>query len=255
MLSNQFFKLLFSIVFFILLSGCSINKDKSIRLGMNTWPGYEPFILAKELNYLSENVYISRLDSATDVVKSFKSDIIDIACLTLDEAIVLQHNSNDDITIIATIDFSAGGDAIIANKTIKNMADLKGKKVGVESSALGAFMISRAVDLTPNLEINDIRIIDVGYEHHMEKFINKDIDAVVTFEPVKTKLLPLEYWRREMCCSTQLSCEPTHSEPRYGCVRKYLPREFLRHHPHQVYQLIMTMPQGKPALNMLYRVI
>ena len=195
-MSKQFFKyLLTSLIIFtsiLSLNSCNSAEDanvKHIRVGMNTWPGYEPFMLAKENNYLANSVHISRLDSATDVIKSFKSEIIDIACVTLDEALIYQDISGEDIKIITIMDFSTGGDVVIATKDIKTMKDLKGKVVGVESSALGSFMITRAVDKTDGLNINDINIINISYEHHEKEFINKNVDAVVTFEPVKTKLL------------------------------------------------------------------
>ena len=192
---NQFFKnilLVLSISFSaIFLNSCSSNEDeiKPLRIGMNTWPGYEPFVFAKEQGFLAENVKISRVASATDVIKSFKSDIIDVACITLDEAIILQNRSEEAIKIITIMDFSTGGDAVISKKEIKSMVELKGKRVGVESSALGAFMISRAVDLTPNLKMNDLKIINLGYEHQEAEFKKGNVDAVVTFEPVKTNLL------------------------------------------------------------------
>lgn len=175
----------------VFLNACDTQESelKSLRIGMNTWPGYEPFMLAKEQGFLADNVRISRLDSTTDVIKALNIDIIDVACVTLDEAMLLHDKSNDAIKIIAIIDFSTGGDAIIAKKEIASMASLKGKRIGVESSALGAFVISRSVDLTPNLHINDFQIINLGYEHHEKSFNEGIIDAVVTFEPVKTKLL------------------------------------------------------------------
>ena len=64
MRSNQFFKtiiLAVSISFIvILLNACTSNTQdvKSLRIGMNTWPGYEPFVFGKEKGYLKKNVYI-----------------------------------------------------------------------------------------------------------------------------------------------------------------------------------------------------
>jgi len=175
----------------LMLNGCNIGDEnhKSLRIGMNTWPGYEPFVLAKEKGYLAKNVYISRVDSATDVIKALHSDIIDVACVTLDEAMIYQDKSTDHIKIITIMDFSVGGDAVVAKKEIASMVELKGKRIGVESSALGAFMISRAVELTPDLQMNDLKIVNLGYEHHEKEFLEGRVDAIVTFEPVKTKLL------------------------------------------------------------------
>lgn len=194
MMLNQFFNsilLVLSISSVLLLSGCNspIDDFKPLRVGMNTWPGYEPFMLAKEKGFLAKNVNISRVDSATDVIKAFRSDIIDVACVTLDEAIILQSKIDENIKIITITDFSAGADVIITKRNISSMAMLKGKRVGIESGALGSYIISRAIDLTPNLTINDIQIINLGYEHHESEFNAGKVDAVVTFEPVKTKLL------------------------------------------------------------------
>ena len=192
---NQYFRSLFLIVAAALslsvFIGCTSQKEisKPLRIGMNTWPGYEPFVLAKKHGFLAENVKISRVNSATDVIKAFKSDLIDIACLTLDEAIILQSKSDDNIKIIVVMDMSTGGDAVIARKDIGSMQDLKGGRIGVESSALGSFILSRAVDLTPGLSLNDLKVVNLSYEHHMTEFNKGNIDAVVTFEPVKTKLL------------------------------------------------------------------
>lgn len=172
-------------------TGCSPQeeKTKSLRIGMNTWPGYEPFVLAKDLGYLADNVHISRVASATDIIKAFRSDLIDIACITLDEAIILKTKSKEDIKIIAIMDISNGGDAVVARKNIGSMSELKGSRIAVESSALGSFMLARAVDLTPGLKLKDLKIVNLSYEDHLREFNRGNIDAVVTFGPVKTKLL------------------------------------------------------------------
>ncbi|MCU7799406.1 MAG: ABC transporter substrate-binding protein [gamma proteobacterium symbiont of Lucinoma myriamae] len=193
MLLLRFFNFIFLIIIISmpLLSGCDTqnNEHKVLRIGMNTWPGYEPLMLAKEKGFISKNIKISRVDSATDVIKALRSDLIDVACVTLDEAMMFQATSNEPIKIITIMTFSTGGDALIANKSISSMALLKGKRIGVESSALEAFMLSRAVDLTSGLHINELKIIITGYEHHEKEFQEGNIDAVVTFEPIKTKLL------------------------------------------------------------------
>lgn len=188
---NSLFLTLLTTLYFSMFTGCSPQEEKtrSLRIGMNTWPGYEPFVLAKDLGYLADNVNISRVDSATDVIKAFRSDLIDIACTTLDEAIILKSKSKESIKIIAIMDISKGGDVIIARKDTGSMLELKGSRIGVESSTLGSFMLARAVDLTPGLELNDLKIVNLGYEYHVREFNKGNIDAVVTFEPVKTKLL------------------------------------------------------------------
>ena len=132
---NNLFLVLLMTIGLSTFTGCSLQeeKTKSLRIGMNTWPGYEPFVLAKNLGYLADNVNISRVDSATDVIKAFRSDLVDIACITLDEAIILQTKSKERIKIIAIMDISKGGDVVISRKDIGSMSELKGSRIGVES--------------------------------------------------------------------------------------------------------------------------
>lgn len=186
----RFFNLLL-LISILLSGGCDkpVNKQEFLRVGMNTWPGYEPLMLAREKGFFDNNINISRVDSATDVIMALRSDLIDVACVTLDEALLFQAASTEPVKIITIMDFSTGGDVVIANKAIVSMGALKGKRIGVESNALGAFMLSRAVELTPGLHINELQIININYEYHEKEFNSGNIDAIVTFEPIKTKLL------------------------------------------------------------------
>jgi NitT/TauT family transport system substrate-binding protein len=68
------------------------------------------------------------------------------------------------------------------------LRDFKGRRVGVEATALGAYMLTRAlqtVDLTPT----DVRTVSLEVFEHERAFKEGRVDAVVTFEPVRTKLL------------------------------------------------------------------
>ena len=188
---RRFFNYIFLATIILFTLGCSSQNDdlKPLRIGMNIWPGYEPFALAKENGFLDDNVKISRILSATDVMKAFKSDIIDVACITLDEALIYQDKNDEKIKIITIMDFSTGGDVLIAKKEIQSLKDLKGRLVGVESTALGLFMLTRILEFTPELSIDDLRIVNLEYGHHENEFLQDNIDAVITFEPVKTRLL------------------------------------------------------------------
>lgn len=177
----------------LFIAGCESKDDsKVITVSMNTWPGYEPILLAKEKGYVKDNVKVNRMDSATDVISTFHSGITDIAFVTLDEVLILRDKIDYGIKIIAIIDTSHGGDVILSQSNIKELKDLKGKKIGVEASAIGAYLLLRAFDLNPEIELSDVEIISMLYSKHEESFRNSSVDAVVTFEPIKTALLKQE---------------------------------------------------------------
>ena len=67
-------------------------------------------------------------------------------------------------------------------------ADLKGRPVGVEATALGAFMLTRALE-EANLTPDDVTIVPLEVPEQAAAFQQGRVDAVVTFEPVVSTLL------------------------------------------------------------------
>lgn len=172
------------------LIGCSSDEKESIRVAHNNWPGYEPLSLAKEKGfYQGVNVEIQRAASATDVIKYIELDAVDIAAVTLDEALLLQDRTSTPLWVITVLDISHGGDVIIAKQDIHSLNDLRGKRVGVEANALGAFMITRALEFAEDLGIDELRVVPLTNDQHAKSFENNEVDAVVTFEPVKSQLI------------------------------------------------------------------
>ena len=169
---------------------CDTSTHQPLRIAHNSWPGYEPLPLGEmEDLYVGVDVINFRVGSATEAIRAFEQDIVDVVAVTLDEAIAYQSRCKDPVYIIAILDISHGGDVIIAKKNIDSIDDLKGKHVGLESTALGAFFIYRAVDFAPELSMEQLKVKPILYDQHFSAFMSGDVDAIVTFEPVKSKIL------------------------------------------------------------------
>lgn len=176
-------------VFFALLAiGCEKAPPEPFRVGTNTWPGYEPLHLAQDLGYYkTTGIEVIRYTSATEVSRAFSNGFIDAAALTMDEVLLLKEHLNKP-SVVLVMDFSNGGDAIMGKNGSKSMKDLAGKRVGAESSALGAFFLSRALSIS-NMSINDVKVVPLEIDEHEVAFKSGIVDAVVTFEPVRSNLL------------------------------------------------------------------
>jgi NitT/TauT family transport system substrate-binding protein len=171
-----------------LLAGCGQEAPKTLHLGTNVWPGYEPLHLARNLEgWQEDNIRLVEYPSATEVLRAFRNRSLEAASLTLDEVLLLRQ---DDIPIKVVLvhDISAGGDVILARPNIDSVKSLRGKRVGLESNALGAFVITRALELN-GLDSKDIEIVPLDVNTHESAYLDNRVDAVVTFEPVRTKLL------------------------------------------------------------------
>jgi NitT/TauT family transport system substrate-binding protein len=159
-----------------------------LRIGTNVWAGYEPLYLARSLNYLPPgSVKLVEYVSNTQSMRGLTDGIIEGAALTLDEALLLQQQGVD-IRIVLVMDYSAGADAILAHPNISSLHDLRGKRIGVETSALGAYMMSRILAKS-GLTTKDVDIISLELSQHEQSYLSDTIDAVVTFDPVKSRLL------------------------------------------------------------------
>lgn len=177
----------FALLLVIVLAACSEKPSEPLRLGTNVWPGYEPFYLARELGYLDDEIRLVEYASASQVINAFRNGVIEAAALTLDEVLLLvQHDF--DVKVVLVIDISAGADAILGKPPIQTMGDIVHKRVGVESSALGAYVLSRALEIA-GLDYEDVLVVPLEVNEHERAFRDGKIDVVVTFEPVRTKLL------------------------------------------------------------------
>jgi len=175
-------------MFGTLLCACDTQRSHQLKIGTNIWPGYEPLYLARELGYLEANHFqLIEHTSASQVIRSYRNGAIDMAALTMDEVLLLKQNGFDP-RVILVMDISHGGDVIISRPGIRSFKELKGKTIGVEKTALGSYVLSRA------LEINGMSRADVITMHldqalQEQSFNSGLVDAVVTFEPIKTRLV------------------------------------------------------------------
>jgi NitT/TauT family transport system substrate-binding protein len=170
------------------LLACTPAPEAPLVVASNDWIGYRPLYLAQHRNRLDKHTArLLQLTSASEVLRKFRNGVIHVAALTLDEALLLKQDGID-IKIIMMMDVSNGADAIVAHKKATDMNALRGKTIGVEKSAVGAYLLSRALEAA-NLSTRDIHIQPVEFGEHRNMFITGKVDAVVTFEPVRSHLL------------------------------------------------------------------
>ena len=169
------------------LTACTKKPEPPLVVGSINWLGYQPLFLSQDLGFIEKKeISVLKLGSASEVIRGFRNKIIDAATLTLDETISLAQTETD-FEIILVMDISHGADAIVARPPITRLSELKSKTIGIEKTALGAYMLTRALQLS-NLSENDIKIISVEFDQHKDAFLGESVDAIVTFDPVKTLL-------------------------------------------------------------------
>jgi NitT/TauT family transport system substrate-binding protein len=80
-----------------------------------------------------------------------------------------------------------GADVLLAKPGIDTLAQLKGKRIGFEQSALGALMLYKALQAAA-LQLADVQQVPVTFDRHLQVWQAGEVDGLITFEPVSSRL-------------------------------------------------------------------
>lgn len=173
----------------LLLCACQPDTETTLRVATNIWPGYETLYLARSLNlYQANTIRLVEMKSASQVAHALRNGTVEAAALTLDEALTLLQNGTLDLRVILIMDISDGADALLARPPLAELANLRGKRIGVENTATGAVLLDAALQQA-HLQTEDVNIVAMTVNDHLTAWKNHQIDAVVSFEPVRSSLI------------------------------------------------------------------
>ena len=184
---GPFVRALACVALVLSLFGCGA-QETALRIGTNVWIGSEPLYLARELGRLDPTaVQLVEYPSASEVLRAFRNQAIDGMVISLDELFGLAADGLQP-RIILIVDVSHGADVVVGRRGMRTMRDLKGKSVAVESSALGAFMLSRALAVN-GMQASDVNVVHLESNEQPDAFAKGLVDGAVTFDPYRAQFL------------------------------------------------------------------
>ncbi len=161
-----------------------------MKIGTVVWIGYGPFYVADALDlYKKYNLKVS-LQVFSDpalIPAAMASGAVDGGMLTYDQ-VVGQVAAGQMQKVVMPIDYSNGGDAIVADKTISKVADFKGKKVGFNPFSPSDFLLSYALK-TAGLSDKDITPVSMTPEAVPAAMASGQMPIGVTYEPSLSQIL------------------------------------------------------------------
>jgi NitT/TauT family transport system substrate-binding protein len=170
------------------LAACGREPEPALRIGTNVWIGSEPLYLARELGHLDpKTIRLVEYPSASEVLRAFRNQTIDGMVISLDELLGLAADGLQP-RIILVVDISHGADVVVGRPGMRTMRDLKGRRVAVESGALGAFVLSRALALD-GMQASDVNVVHLESNEQPKAYEKGEVDGAVTFDPYRTQLL------------------------------------------------------------------
>ena len=169
--------------------GCGQNSDSiPLRVGVNSWVGYDPFVVAKESGNLERQGW-HLVESASDVdsARGLRNGTLDAAALTLGEALnLIVEGAN--VSIVLALSVSKGADVILADpdwdkESLKSTASI----VAFENTPLSKLLLTRFIEKL-ELDRKSFQTQIVTAENYEKVFQSKEIDLLVTFEPIASRI-------------------------------------------------------------------
>lgn len=159
--------------------GCTPSQP--LKLGIHTWIGYETIYLANDFKWLPASVQLVNFADSNASAWALERGDIDAACITLDEVLRLR-SKGIGVTVALVFDVSAGADAVLVNPSIRQLADLAGKRIGVEPGALGALMLGGLLKAA-HLDKTAIKQVDLSSAQQLHAWQAGEVDALICYEP------------------------------------------------------------------------
>ncbi len=153
-------------------------------LGVVTWIGYGPIYCAAANGYYKKYGLDVRLVNFSDnsvMAGALQSGEIDATTLTYDQ--VLASNARGwKLKVVMPVDYSVGGDAILAAMQIRSVKDLKGRKVAFMAASPSDFLLGYAL-AKDGLSLKDITAVNTTPEGVVGIMAGGAVDVGVTYEP------------------------------------------------------------------------
>jgi NitT/TauT family transport system substrate-binding protein len=161
-----------------------------MKIATVVWIGYGPFYVADALDLFKKHDLKVSLEVFSDpalIPSAIASGAVDGGMLTYDQ-VVGQVAAGRKQKVVMPIDYSNGGDAIVADMSISKVADFKGKKVGFNPLSPSDFLLSYALK-TAGLSDKDIMPVNMTPEAVPAAMASGAMPIGVTYEPSLSQIL------------------------------------------------------------------
>lgn len=155
----------------------------ALRIAYSDWPGWVAWEVAIQKGWFKEagvNVEFKWFEYAPSM-EAYSAGKVDAVCVTNGDALVTGSSGAKSVGIVIN-DYSDGNDMIVAKPGITNIAQLKGKKVGVEVGFVDHLLLMYALKSADMTE-KDIKIKNVPTDQTPQTLKSGTVDAIAAWQP------------------------------------------------------------------------
>ena len=182
----------------LILTGCLIFLNcspevqplQSFTVAKSSWPAWDAFkigVQQRERNYSSISTTFLEQENYVLALDAFREETVDAATLTIYEAIQAA-SQGVSLKIVLLLDYTIGSDGVIAGNQIREILDLKGRRIGVERGTISHFTLMKTLEKA-GLTQDDVEIVYLDLAGLQQAFLSGSVEAIAIYEPYMTDLL------------------------------------------------------------------
>ncbi|MEM1191176.1 MAG: ABC transporter substrate-binding protein [Pseudomonadota bacterium] len=159
------------------------SMARPLVVGYSDWPGWVAWEIAVEKDWFAEagiEVEFEWFDYAASM-EAFAAGQLDAVTMTNGDTLVTGSTGAQSVIILVG-DYSNGNDMIVAAPGITSVAELKGKRIGVEVGFVGHLLLLDALE-SVGLTEADVELVNVPTNETPQILASRDVDAIVAWQP------------------------------------------------------------------------
>ncbi len=166
----------------LLLAGSSL-LSAPLKVAYSDWPGWTAFAIAEQKGWFKQaGVEVELLwFEYGPSMEAFSAGKVDSVMVTNGDSLVTGATGAKNVIILVT-DYSNGNDMIVAKAGLSKVADLKGKKIGVEVGFVDHLLLLNALKKA-GLSEGDVTIVPTPTNQAPQVLASGQVDAVAAWQP------------------------------------------------------------------------
>src|SRR5260370_40784851 len=160
------------------------DANDPVTLGGVTWIGYGPIYCAAANGYYKKyglDVKLINFSDNSVMAGALQSGEINATTLTYDQ-VIAANARGWKLKVVMPVDYSVGGDAILASTQIKSIKELKGRKVAFMSASPSDFLLSYAL-AKDGMSERDVEPVNTTPEGVVGIMAGGSAEVGVSYEP------------------------------------------------------------------------
>jgi NitT/TauT family transport system substrate-binding protein len=166
-----------------LLAGSALSAKETLKIAYSDWPGWVAWQIGIDKGWFKEagvDVEFLWFDYVASM-DAYVAGQVDAVPMTNGDALVTGATGKPSVGIIIN-DYSNGNDMIVAAPGINSLADLKGKKVGIEEGFVEHLLLLKGLEQA-GIDASEVEIVNTPTDETPQVLASGAVDAVGAWQP------------------------------------------------------------------------